>query len=47
MLITEIQNLMLTVTHAKSTIINPTILNHDDLKSVLADHPTEVANYPN
>ncbi|KPU81751.1 uncharacterized protein Dana_GF27280, partial [Drosophila ananassae] len=42
MLITEIQNLMLTVTLAKSNIINPAIFNHEDLKSVLVDHPTEV-----
>jgi len=41
-LITEIQNVMLTVTLSKANIINRAILNHDDLKSVLVDHPTQV-----
>jgi len=35
MLIAEIQNLIFTVTLAKSNIINPTIFNHDDLKSLV------------
>jgi len=38
-LISEIQNVMLTVTLAKANIISPAIFNHDDLKSVLVDHP--------
>ena len=42
MLINEIQNLMLTITLAKANIINPTIFDHDDLKSVLIEHPTEI-----
>jgi len=33
---------MLTVTLAKANIISPAIFNHDDLKSVLVDHPTQV-----
>jgi len=41
-LITEIQNVMLTVKLAKANIIKPAIVNHDDLKSVLVDHPTQV-----
>jgi len=41
-LITEIQNVMLTVTLAKANIINPAIFNQNDLKSVFVDHPTEV-----
>lgn len=35
MLISEIENLMLTITLAKSKIINPSILNHNDLKIIL------------
>jgi len=41
-LITEIQNVMLTVTLAKANIINPAVFNQNDLKSVFVDHPTEV-----
>jgi len=41
-LITEIQNVMLTVTLAKANIINPAIFNQNDFKSVFVDHPTEV-----
>ena len=35
MLTTEIQNLILTITLAKSNIVNPTILDHADLKSLV------------
>jgi len=41
-LITGIQNVMLTVTLAKANIINPAIFNQNDLMSVFVDHPTEV-----
>lgn len=41
-LISEIQNLMLSITLARSNIINPSIFDHDDLKSILSEHPTEV-----
>lgn len=34
MLSTEIKNLILTITLAKSNIVNPTILDHADLKSL-------------
>ncbi|TDG38658.1 hypothetical protein AWZ03_014920 [Drosophila navojoa] len=33
---------MLTITLAKSNTINPTIFDHDDLKSVLVENPTDV-----
>jgi len=42
MLITEIQNLMLTITLAKSNIINPTIFDHNDLKSVFTEQLTDL-----
>lgn len=42
MLITEIQNIMLTITLAKSNVINPTIFDHDDLKSIFTEQLTEV-----
>lgn len=42
MLISEIHNLMLSITLAKSNIIDPSIFDHDDLKSILIEHPTEV-----
>lgn len=35
MLFTKIQNLILTITLAKSNIVNPTILDHADLKSLV------------
>jgi len=35
MLATEIQNLILTITLAKANIVNPTILNHADLSSLI------------
>jgi len=35
MLFTEIQNLILTITLAKPKIVNPTILDHADLKSLV------------
>lgn len=42
MLTTEIQNLMLTITLAKSNIINPAILDHEDLKSIFTEQLAEV-----
>lgn len=42
MLITEIQNLILTITLAKSNIINPTIFDTNDLKSIFDNQLTEV-----
>lgn len=42
MLTTEIQNLILTITLARSGIVNPTIFDHNDLKSILNEHPPEV-----
>lgn len=39
MITTEIQNLILTITLAKSGIVNPTIFNHNDLESLLHEHP--------
>jgi len=42
MLISEIQNCMLTITISKNNIINPTIFNHNDLKAIFDEQLTEV-----
>lgn len=41
-LIGEISNLILTITLAKAVIINPTIFDHDDLKSIMNEHSVEI-----
>jgi len=41
-LISELQNCMLTITLAKKHIINPVIFNHNDLKSIFDEQLTEV-----
>jgi len=42
MLISEIQNCMLTITLAKNNIISPSIFNHNDLKAIFDEQLTEV-----
>lgn len=42
MLTNQISNLILTITLAKADIINPSIFNHGNLRSILNELPVEV-----
>lgn len=43
MLMMEVQNLMLAATLAKMNILSPNILDHEDLKSVWLEEPTNTS----